>query len=193
MQRVGQQNSSLDLISSPSPSLKIQIMGRKVCLKCKDKTLLGDVNKLFVFKALLTTPSNVLPLHLKQIFPPMIWIFTEGEGDRIESRLPFKIFSTLLHWGLPLKYYNLRWNYFLSGGIWNVLEKDISISSQIARELCHSSLSGAFETSTFSKFVISHFKGWPFMSIIISFHSMFYYVLGNAYSGLTLILNSQKF
>ena len=45
------------------------------------------------FKSLLTTPSNVLPLHLKQTFPPIIWIFTEGEG--IESRLPFKIFSTL--------------------------------------------------------------------------------------------------
>ena len=53
--------------------------------------MLGDVNKLFVFKSLLTMPSNVLPLHLKQI----IWIFTEGEGDGIESRLPFKIFSTL--------------------------------------------------------------------------------------------------
>ena len=26
----------------------------------------------------------------------MIWIFNEGEGDGIESRLPFKIFSTLL-------------------------------------------------------------------------------------------------
>ena len=39
-------------------------------------------------------PSNVLPLHLKQTFPPIIWIFTEGEGDGIESRLPFKIFST---------------------------------------------------------------------------------------------------
>ena len=53
----------------------------------------GDVNKLFVFKSLLTTPSNVLPLHLKQTFPPIIWIFTEGDG--IKSRLPFKIFSTL--------------------------------------------------------------------------------------------------
>ena len=55
----------------------------------------GGVNKLFVFKSLLTTPSNVLPLHLKQTFPPIIWIFTEGEGDGIKSRLPFKIFSTL--------------------------------------------------------------------------------------------------
>ena len=40
-------------------------------------------------------PSNVLLLHLKQTFLPIIWIFTEGEGDGIESRLPFKIFSTL--------------------------------------------------------------------------------------------------
>ena len=41
-------------------------------------------------------PSNVLPLHLKQIFLPIIWILIEGEGDGIESNLPFKIFSTLL-------------------------------------------------------------------------------------------------
>ena len=57
--------------------------------------MLGDVNKLFVFKSLFTTPINVLHSHLKQTFPPIIWIFTEGEGDRIESRLPFRIFSTL--------------------------------------------------------------------------------------------------
>jgi hypothetical protein len=36
---------SLDLIPSPSPSVKIQIMGGKVCLRCKGKTLLGIVNK----------------------------------------------------------------------------------------------------------------------------------------------------
>ena len=41
-------------------------------------------------------PNNVLPLHLKQTFQPIIWIFTEGEGDEIESKLPFKIFSTLV-------------------------------------------------------------------------------------------------
>ena len=34
---------SLDLITSPSE--KIRIMGRKVCLRCEDKTLLGVVNK----------------------------------------------------------------------------------------------------------------------------------------------------
>ena len=57
--------------------------------------MLGDVNKLFVFKILLITPSNVLPLYLKQTFLPIIWIFTEGEGDEIKSRLPLKMFSTL--------------------------------------------------------------------------------------------------
>ena len=36
---------SLDWILSPSPSVKIQTMGRKVCLKRKGKTLLG-FNKL---------------------------------------------------------------------------------------------------------------------------------------------------
>ena len=87
----------MDSIPSPSPShsMKIQIMSGKVCLKCKGKTLLGLVNKLLKTKSLLTSPSDVLPLHLKQTFPRIIWIFTEGEGDGIKFRLPFKIFSTL--------------------------------------------------------------------------------------------------
>ena len=68
--------------------------GEKVCLSCIGKTLLGDVNKLFVFKSLLTKPSNALPLHLTQTFPPITWIFIEGEGDGIESRKRFKKFST---------------------------------------------------------------------------------------------------
>ena len=50
---------SLDLI--PSPSMKIQIMGGKVGLRCKGKTLLGVVNKLCWTKSLLTMPSNVWP------------------------------------------------------------------------------------------------------------------------------------
>ena len=41
-----------NLDSIPSPSLKILIMGGKSSLRCKGKTLLGDVNKLFVFKSL---------------------------------------------------------------------------------------------------------------------------------------------
>ena len=41
---------SLDSISSPSPSVEIQIMGGKVGLSCKGKTLLGFDNKLLFNK-----------------------------------------------------------------------------------------------------------------------------------------------
>ena len=56
---------SLDSIPPPSPSVKMRIMSGKVCSRCKGKTLLGIVNKLFVFISLLTSPSNVLPYYLK--------------------------------------------------------------------------------------------------------------------------------
>ena len=52
---------SLDSIPSPSPSVEIQIMNRKVCLGCKGKTLLDVVNKLLKTKSVLTSPRNVLP------------------------------------------------------------------------------------------------------------------------------------
>ena len=57
---------SLDLIPSPLPSVKIQIIGGKVYLRWYGKTLLGD---------LLTSARNVLPLYLKQIFLPIIWMW----------------------------------------------------------------------------------------------------------------------
>ena len=80
------------MIPSPSPSVKIQIMGGKVCLRCKSKTFLGVVNKLLITKCLLKTSNNLLPLPFKQSFLPIIWIFTEVEGDGIKSRLPFNFF-----------------------------------------------------------------------------------------------------
>ena len=62
----------LDLIPSPSPSMKIQIMSGKFCLRSKGKTLMGVVNKHLKTKILLTSPSNVWPYYLKEIFPPII-------------------------------------------------------------------------------------------------------------------------
>ena len=62
----------LDSISSPSPSVKIQIMGGKVCLRGKGKTLLGIVNKLLYSKVcwqhpamfcLYTFPTHNLNFH----------------------------------------------------------------------------------------------------------------------------------
>ena len=35
------------------------------------------------------------PVYLMPTFLPIIWIFTEDEGDGIESRIPFIIFSIL--------------------------------------------------------------------------------------------------
>ena len=99
--------SKCSLDSIPSPSLKIQIIDRKVCLRCKCKTLLGIVSKPLKTKSLLTTLSNVLLLNLKQTFSPIIWIFIEGEGDGIESRLHFKKF--------PLYMYSWK---FLKSFIW---------------------------------------------------------------------------
>ena len=81
----------------------------------------------FKVQKMLTTPSIVLPLHLKQAFPPIIWIFTEGEGDGSKSRLPFKIFSTLktIFAINDLKYQNnIRALFIISfmiSGHWNVI------------------------------------------------------------------------
>ena len=51
--------------------------------------------------------SGVLPLHLKQTFPAISWIWTKYEGDRIKSRLPFKIFSTLNYKKNPYLLYRI--------------------------------------------------------------------------------------
>ena len=109
--------------------------------------MLGDVNKLFVFKSLLTMPSNVLPLHLKQTFPPIIWIFTEGEGDGIKSRLPFEIFSTLHYYTkrksfelftvsrnmnfLIIKFLNVWLNFYFAIGYW--IGKGPSINNGVSK------------------------------------------------------------
>ena len=57
--------------------------------------MLDNFNKLFDFK-------SFLPLQLKLTFPPLIWIFTEGECDEIKSRLTLRLFSTLPGPLLPL-------------------------------------------------------------------------------------------
>ena len=73
---------SLDSILS-LPSVKIQIMGGKFAWGVKAKHCCQQTfdNQKFV------DISNVLPYYLKQTFLPIIWIFTESEGDGIESRL----------------------------------------------------------------------------------------------------------
>ena len=82
------------MIPTPSPLMKIQIIGGKLYLGDKAKHCWA-LSSNFCKKKMLTFPSNVLPLHLKKTFRSIIWILTEGEGDWIKSRLPFIIFSSL--------------------------------------------------------------------------------------------------
>ena len=60
---------SLDSISSPSPSVKNQIMGGKVCLRCKGKTLLGVVNKLLKIKKFVDITQQCFALLPQVNFP----------------------------------------------------------------------------------------------------------------------------
>ena len=56
---------SLDLISSPSTSVKIQIIGGKLYLRRKGKTLLGIVNKLLKPKKLVNVTQQCFDLLLQ--------------------------------------------------------------------------------------------------------------------------------
>ena len=60
---------SLDLIPSPSSSVKIQIVGGKICLKCKGKTLLGDVSNFFLFSKFFYNAQQCFAL-LPQVNSP---------------------------------------------------------------------------------------------------------------------------
>ena len=69
--------------------MKIQIMGGKVCLMCKGKTLLGVVKKLLKTKKIVDNAQQCFAFTPQANFPAH-----EGEGDGIKFRLPFKIFLT---------------------------------------------------------------------------------------------------
>ena len=63
---------SLDLIPSPSPSVKIQIMGGKVCLMCTGKTFLGVVNKHLDTKKFVDNAQQCFAFTHQAKFPPII-------------------------------------------------------------------------------------------------------------------------
>ena len=58
----------MHLITSTLPSVKIENMGGKVCLRCEGKTLLGVVNKLLKIKSYRQcfpfTPQANFPAHI---------------------------------------------------------------------------------------------------------------------------------
>ena len=78
---------------------------------------------------------------------PMIWIFTEDEGDGIKSRLPFKIFSTLNDISCISKFIYLLSSAWSSvGAVLTLLTLKLSVSALIA-----------FKITAFI-FYLNHFK-----------------------------------
>ena len=69
-----------DLISSPSPFMKVQIMGGKIT------EYLGFESPFWKDKKILTFWRGDSNPRFSVIFLPTIWIFMEGEGDKIKSR-----------------------------------------------------------------------------------------------------------
>ena len=56
---------SLDSIPSPSPLVKIQIMGGKVYLMSERQNITACCQHFLKTKMMLSSPSNVLPYYLK--------------------------------------------------------------------------------------------------------------------------------
>ena len=76
---------------SHSSIVKIQIVGGKG-VKAK---IAGHCQQSFCFQKFVENAQQCFAFTPQANFPPIIWLFTDVEGDRTESRLPFKIFSTL--------------------------------------------------------------------------------------------------
>jgi hypothetical protein len=60
---------SLGSIPSPSPLVRIQVMGGKVSLRCKGKTLLGDINKKNCFQNFVDNHQQCFAFTLQTNFP----------------------------------------------------------------------------------------------------------------------------
>ena len=103
---------NLDLIPSPSPSVKIQIMGGKVCLRCKGKRLLGVVNKLLKVKSFAFTPQANFPAHIlnfyykrwrwldwmQAVFLIFFTLFLFANNWWVEGILLYRLFDTRKVW-----------------------------------------------------------------------------------------------
>ena len=62
------------------------MVSRKVCLRCKGKTLLGDVNKLLKTKSLLTSPQVNFPAK-KLNFHSKVKVMRSNPGSLLKSFL----------------------------------------------------------------------------------------------------------
>ena len=59
------------------------------------QNIAGWCQQTFCFQKFVDNSQQCFDFTPQAKFQPIIWIFTDSEGDGIKSRLPFKIFSTL--------------------------------------------------------------------------------------------------
>jgi len=78
------QKDSLNLIPSPSPTVKIQIMGGKVCSRDKGKTLLGVVNKLLKKRNFVDNTKQFVAFC--SFFPCSLTVFIQGRQQKSGGR-----------------------------------------------------------------------------------------------------------
>ena len=81
-----------------SSSIKSKCGPMKKCKRTHEKQRIKPVKSHYGigrYCDMPVSPTRFYLLCFKQTFLPIIWIFTEGEGDEIESRLSSEIFSTL--------------------------------------------------------------------------------------------------
>ena len=89
---------SLDSIPSPSPSVKIQITGGKVFLRCKGKTLLRVVNKLLKTKKFADITQQCFAFwegEMKTYYLDNIWQFWPLWKGRSRSSITTSFFNNM--------------------------------------------------------------------------------------------------
>ena len=101
----------LDSIPSPSPSVKILIMGNKVCFRCKGKTLLGGCQQTFENKNFVDITQQCFALL------PQVNFATNNLNFYWRWRWWDQIFSTLWSW---------NWTSYVSISFLFIIQKGMS-------------------------------------------------------------------
>ena len=112
---------------------------------------------------------EISALHLKQTVRPINWIFIEGEGDGIESRLPFKSFLLYLRIDTRLLMRDLLMSHlsFFEMGYEDLLDQIVrlTVDHQERKRLfcfCSGKLNNQMVFKNVSFF---HFRNWEFRQL----------------------------
>ena len=114
------------MIPSPSPSVKIQILGRKVCLRCKGKTLLWMLSTNFWIQKVCWQYTAMFCLYvssklscLKFEFSLKVKVMRSNPGYLLKSSL-LNVWS-IFQYAIKITFFLLENLEMKNTGIWNVL------------------------------------------------------------------------